>query len=660
MSLTLPSGSTALETIREDLEIIDGHRHQGGGTDGAKITHLGLALAGDVSFGEGAATDLKFVHLTNQTDTDVTGSNKLYSQGGELFFLDGSGNRIEFTEAGSLKAPTGSLNKFPLEETQSDQTISAVDTFSYLAVGSTTARQVTLPAASSVDSGRFFVIHDISGSLSSSHITLSPNGSDRINGLSSMEVYGTTMMVRNEDGNGWHAWKQLNSADIFQKPAATFTQDVFVQGNLHCSGNVNLGDTASDVATVQRLEVERNLGVDGQAVFNGSVNVSGSALINTNLTVNGNTVLGDNTSDSTTVRFLYALNSINCSGSLNLAGNLTVNGNSTLGNADSDQTTINGSLTVSEDCFLGGDSSDAVWIAGNCIVSGSTQLGLDASDETQVSTLEVVNTLGVQGNSVFAGDLAVSGSITGVFDGTAKTLSSVSSSLASGARLLDVVTYTNSPNSAQSHTYQADTTFCIVEMWGGGGGGGGVVSNNSSDSGAGGGGGSGAYLKIKFNVPTAVTGTTLIVGGGGAGGDGSTAGDGADGGSSHFWTPAGQRTALGGGGCPITLANSTSFITQGGAGATAPDSTPDVVMRDAGIRGRPGMVLAAAIRTTLGGEGGGHGGGSGGQGNQDGSIGSFGCGGGGAAVETTTTDRDGGNGGVGRIIVWEYAGEPIA
>jgi hypothetical protein len=229
---------------------------------------------------------------------------------------------------------------------------------------------------------------------------------------------------------------------------------------------------------------------------------------------------------------------------------------------------------------------------------------------------------------------------------------------------------------AQSTTYTSDGTFTlprletavIVEAWGGGGGGGG--GDGGSANGAGGGGG-GAYAKGRVTGLTPGTGYTVDVGALGTGG--SSGSQGTAGANSTFNTTSvvaeggrggtntGHATSWTKGGQPGLAANSTGNIAtyNGGWGVNGRTNTAG----RGGWGGSSAGTAAAGITNSTtalwqsatfpsGQEPAGAGvGGNGG--NANGASGSAPAsgngGGGGGAAEGTTS---GGNGTVGKIIVY--------
>ena len=99
----------------------------------------------------------------------------------------------------------GAVQNFERQNVASDLIINPADTFVYLSVDTTAARQITLPLASAVADGRIYIIKDKDGQALDNNITVVTSGSDTVDGASSQVLnsnYGSWMIV----GDGSSAW----------------------------------------------------------------------------------------------------------------------------------------------------------------------------------------------------------------------------------------------------------------------------------------------------------------------------------------------------------------------------------------------------------------------------------------------------------------------
>ena len=196
------------------------------------------------------------------------------------------------------------------------------------------------------------------------------------------------------------------------------------------------------------------------------------------------------------------------------------------------------------------------------------------------------------------------------------------------------------------------TRLVQFEIMGGGGGGGGA-KGGSSTLGLGGGGGAGGYCRVTVTAPLSVRGVTFTVGVNGTAGL-PTPTAGGNGAASSVTYNGITYTANGGsGGATLAAASTAASFAAGGAGAAVSTNC------DINGAGAPGGY---ALRTsgTVGISGFGAGTAWGGAGNSltAAAAGNAGVGygsGGGGGWSGTTTAQPGGMGGMGVIIVTEYA-----
>lgn len=97
--------------INNCLALIDSHTHATG--SGVQINPSGININADLSFAGNNLTLVRSTRFQNQTSTlsGVSDLNCAYSSGtgGDLYYNDGSGNRIRLTQSGSIVGTTGSI-----------------------------------------------------------------------------------------------------------------------------------------------------------------------------------------------------------------------------------------------------------------------------------------------------------------------------------------------------------------------------------------------------------------------------------------------------------------------------------------------------------------------------------------------------------------------
>ena len=184
---------------------VDLHNHTTG--LGVQVPTAGLNINADLSFQSNDATNLRSLSLNNNVATLPSGDVRaVYASGGNLYYNNNSGVAVQITDGASLDTGSLALNVWALQELAGNLTILAADSYVFINTSTAAARVITLPAASGVTAGRYFIIKDKTGSGNTNNITITPAGSDTIDGVASStaitSAYGSTTLV--SDGvSGW-------------------------------------------------------------------------------------------------------------------------------------------------------------------------------------------------------------------------------------------------------------------------------------------------------------------------------------------------------------------------------------------------------------------------------------------------------------------------
>lgn len=203
MFLTLPTPTVTLgpewaTDLNTAFTVVDYHNHTSG--QGAQIPTSGLNLNANLSFNSFRATFLEALQLVSGSSalTGVTNASLIQVVNGDLYYTNGSGVSVQITSGGSVVTTPASVNTFQFDSFNTDLVIGASDVFVVIAMNTSAARLITLPLASAVPAGRFYIISDISGASETNNITITASGSDTILGAASLVVnsnYGSYQLV---------------------------------------------------------------------------------------------------------------------------------------------------------------------------------------------------------------------------------------------------------------------------------------------------------------------------------------------------------------------------------------------------------------------------------------------------------------------------------
>jgi hypothetical protein len=249
MGLTLPdpgssTGPGWASTLNTALQGVDAHDHTPG--KGARVPAAGLNVNGDLACNDHALSGVGSVVLT--PDTFPLSHHTLHDCGDNLCYVDGDGNDIGITFGGAVNVSgsargingqyatdpahpsafyTTAQGRYTLTTNGSTRaalaasslllgtfpgaagtfTISDTDGYAFIGVGTAAPRTITLPVAAN-NVGRVLVIKDNSGSAGTNNITIARQGSDVIDGATSLTINTSRGIARLVSlGSGaWMTW----------------------------------------------------------------------------------------------------------------------------------------------------------------------------------------------------------------------------------------------------------------------------------------------------------------------------------------------------------------------------------------------------------------------------------------------------------------------
>ncbi len=230
MGLTIPTpsittGPLYATQVSGDLTIIESHRHTGeSNDDGYQVPSAGLDINEDLSFQSNNVVALRSARFSNQGNVlvGIGDVGCVYENAGDLWYNNAAGVPIQITSGSAVIAPVGG---YSIVEASNNITIDPEDTFILVSCDTTSNTIiVTLPLASTVAAGRFYIIKDTSGTSATNNITIVPNGSNTIDLSANDQViknnFGALCIVSDADNN----WILLNySTEITPKLSSSTT-----------------------------------------------------------------------------------------------------------------------------------------------------------------------------------------------------------------------------------------------------------------------------------------------------------------------------------------------------------------------------------------------------------------------------------------------------
>jgi hypothetical protein len=219
MLLVLPTVSQRLgpqwaEDLNDAFSLIDEHDHTSG--KGNLVPTAGLNINADLSLNSNDLKDIRSLKLNNSVSTlpsdDV---RSLYASGGNLYYNNNSGTAIQLTTGASINTGALAVNVWSTQELAGNLTIAGGDSFVFIDVDTSAPRSITLPAASAVTAGRYYVIKDKTSTAATNNITIYPDGSDTIDTAASTLILSTNNASLILISDGVDSWLTVGSTSGF-------------------------------------------------------------------------------------------------------------------------------------------------------------------------------------------------------------------------------------------------------------------------------------------------------------------------------------------------------------------------------------------------------------------------------------------------------------
>jgi hypothetical protein len=243
--------------------------------DGYQIPSAGINFNADISAQSNNLTSLRSTRYTSQSSTlsGVGDVNCLYFSGGNAFVNNGSGVPIQITAGTSLDVTVS--NTLSAHAISANYTINPSDGYAILLVNTSAARVITMPVASTVAAGRFYIIKDVSGTANTNNITINHQSSDLIDGVNPYVIntnYGVVELI--SDG--------VSNWEVFRGAQLAYNNTEALAFNSGSALNLNAG-SATTMANTATLEVKSGaiveVDIGGQIALAGQLNITSSGII---------------------------------------------------------------------------------------------------------------------------------------------------------------------------------------------------------------------------------------------------------------------------------------------------------------------------------------------------------------------------------------------
>lgn len=205
MSLILGTVSETLgpqwaTLINAALQLVDAHDHTSGA--GVPITPAALDINDDLDLGGNDLENAGVVALTTKGAADTAKVGSLQLVGDDLYWVSGAGASVKLTSGGS-PVSTGSGVMTLTTPGAYPYAITTGVAQSVIAVDTSSARTLTLPAATDA---MYCIVKDASGLAATNNITITPDGTDTLEGVNSSYTIDANRAAVGLISDGVSAW----------------------------------------------------------------------------------------------------------------------------------------------------------------------------------------------------------------------------------------------------------------------------------------------------------------------------------------------------------------------------------------------------------------------------------------------------------------------
>lgn len=205
MSLILGTVSDTLgpqwaALINAALQLVDAHDHTSGA--GVPITPAALLINDAVEMDGEDLEAAGSVSLVTKGAADTAKVGSIQQVGDDLYWVSGAGAAVKLTSGGSVVS-SGSGAMTLTTPSAYPYAVTTGDAQSVIAVDTSAARTLTLPAATNA---MYCIVKDASGLAATNNITITPDGTDTLEGVNSSYTVDANRAAVGLISDGVSAW----------------------------------------------------------------------------------------------------------------------------------------------------------------------------------------------------------------------------------------------------------------------------------------------------------------------------------------------------------------------------------------------------------------------------------------------------------------------
>lgn len=205
MNITLATPEVTLgplwaQILNTGFEVVDSHDHTTG--NGVLITPAAIDINDSVDFNGHLLFDLLALGIASQGSTQLGTLGSVQNVAGNLYWINNAGQAVQITSGSSIITPGSGAITYA-DAGASPRSVIAGDAQRVLGADTNSAFVFNLPAATTA---MFFMVKDVTGLAGTNNISITPNGTDTVEGVNSAYLGNTNYGSWGLVSDGISAW----------------------------------------------------------------------------------------------------------------------------------------------------------------------------------------------------------------------------------------------------------------------------------------------------------------------------------------------------------------------------------------------------------------------------------------------------------------------